>query len=538
MKKIKQLFLISMVTFGMWFFSGVQAEASVVVDETNFPDETVRRYATSRDTNKDGVLSDEELQAPTKFVWNVNNAFGVKAGGVVDFKGMNQFSNIKEVSFYNVGTGKGRWNYSDSDLFQYFPNATSMELHAYRGSTADGGAILTLSGTAKQLNKITVTASKVQWDVKAENLKELSIGATIIAKSKITSEGLPSLDKLSLRSSRLQENELAIAGLSSLRDLTLQSMNVQELEKNGFSLSKLPLLKLKSLTIHNMNIKNSGFTLEGMSLLESLNLAGSEYGELNLNPVKKTLKTLYIGAEKLGGEEYACSFPSVSNTSLKKLDISQMECLESLYASYTELEKLITKDASGKSNTKQLKRLHLWHSNIKSLDLSAMPALEELYAEGSFSKMVVSKNKKLKTLYVKSDKLKSISLKKNGKLDDLHIDGKKIKNLDLSKNTSLRNMYLGKNIRLKKLVLPMLKKSVKWGNQTSYTYVCNKKCKIGTLDISRIKKFTKKSKRTQMCILQYKKNYKKVIVSKKLSKSNRNWIKKQAKRAKAKVVVR
>lgn len=41
-----------------------------------------------------------------------------------------------------------------------------------------------------------------------------------------------------------------------------------------------------------------------------------------------------------------------------------------------------------------------------------------------------------------------------------------------------------------------------------------------------------------MCILQYKKNYKKVIVSKKLSKSNRNWIKKQAKRAKAKVVVR
>ena len=53
------------------------AQASVVINETNFPDENLRNYASQYDEDGNGTLSDAELATITS----------INAGGILNLKG-------------------------------------------------------------------------------------------------------------------------------------------------------------------------------------------------------------------------------------------------------------------------------------------------------------------------------------------------------------------------------------------------------------------------------------------------------------------
>ncbi len=603
MERWKQIMLTGMAALGICLVGGMQAEAAVPMDEVNFPDPAVRAYVKVYDQNHDGVLSDEELKVPTQFgafaEMPIEYIFDAEPGTIVDFKGMENFPNIKELNllglgYYkenplSLGRNKGKWNYGGSDLLQCFPYAEKISLS---GNDFEQGVVgqVTLSGTSDCLKEVRIGGDdyshdlKVMWNVKAKNLKLVEIRVHEL-DGMINSGGeLSSLESLILICRKMQHCNLAFAKMPSLKNLTLSGytyLSQKDWRDNGVfpeELSKTKLetlyynadtqdygflsgLKyLKSLTISghlsdkNFNLSNRNFSLKGLSSLEQLDLEAARYSELDLNPVKKTLKVLYVGSEY--SLNYEGIYGVTSNIALKRLDISQMERLEELYGCHTGIEKLVTRDASGKSALKKLRKVLLWNTKAKSIRLEDMPALEELELSGDYSKLNFTKCKKLHTIRLKSNKLKALDLRKNTMLKSLDIRGaKKVKKLNLSKNKILKSamiqnmpiseLNLSKNtflyglnfnatskIKMKRLTLPSLREPKI--NMTNH----RKKYRVDVLDLSRLKKMDTKIRGKYLHAFQFKNGYKKVIISKKLKKSHRNWFKKKAKKVKAKVIVR
>ena len=603
MERWKQIMLTGMAALGIWLVGGMQAEAAVPMDEVNFPDPAVRAYVKVYDQNHDGVLSDEELKVPTQFgvfaEMPIEYIFDAEPGTIVDFKGMENFPNIKELNllglgYYkenplSLGRNKGKWNYGGSDLLQCFPYAEKISLS---GNDFEQGVVgqVTLSGTSDCLKEVRIGGDdyshdlKVMWNVKAKNLKHVEIRVHEL-DGMINSGGeLSSLESLILICRKMQHCNLAFAKMPSLKNLTLSGytyLSQKDWRDNGVfpeELSKTKLetlyynadtqdygflsgLKyLKSLTISghlsdkNFDLSNRNFSLKGLSSLEKLDLEAARYSKLDLNPVKKTLKVLYVGSEY--SLNYEGIYGVTTNIALKRLDISQMERLEELYGCHTGIEKLITRDTSGKSALKKLRKVLLWNTKAKSIRLEDMPALEELELSGDYSKLNFTKCKKLHTIRLKSNKLKALDLRKNTMLKSLDIRGaKKVKKLNLSKNKILKSamiqnmpiseLNLSKNtflyglnfnatskIKMKRLTLPSLREPKI--NMTNH----RKKYRVDVLDLSRLKKMTTKTRGKYLHAFQFKNGYKKVIISKKLKKSHRNWFKKKAKKVKAKVIVR
>ncbi len=603
MERWKQIMLAGVAAMGIWVIGGVRAEAAVPINEATFPDSAVRAHVKVYDKNNDGVLSDEELKIPTQLNSTTQRQaeeyFLTKPGTIVDFKGMENFPNIKELHFQRIGYDqgnplslgyyKGNWNYGGSDLLQCFPYAEKISLSGNDFEQEVVGQI-TLSGTSDCLKEVRICDDeypcnlKVMWNVKAKNLKHVEIRVHEL-DGMINSGGeLSSLESLILECDKMQHCNLAFAKMSLLKYLSLcgyDELSQKDWRDNGVfpeELSKTKLetlyynadtqdygflsgLKyLKSLTISgypsdkNVNLSNRNFSLKGLSSLEKLSLITARYSELDLNPVKKTLKVLYVGPEY--SLNYEGIYGVTTNIALKRLDISQMERLEELYGCHTGIEKLITRDASGKSALKKLRKVLLWNTKAKSIRLEDMPALEELELSGDYSRLNFTKCKKLHTIRLKSNKLKALDLRKNTMLKSLDIRGaKKVKKLNLSKNKILKSamiqnmpiseLNLSKNtflyglnfnatskIKMKRLTLPSLREPKI--NMTNH----RKKYRVDVLDLSRLKKMTTKTRGKYLHAFQFKNGYKKVIISKKLKKSHRNWFKKKAKKVKAKVIVR
>ena len=106
MRTWKKIIISAMAALGIACFAGGTVDAaSVKIDETTFPNACVRTYARQQDKNNDGVLSEEEIKAVTKFDWtesaNITKC-GVKPGMKINFKGMEVFANLKEVKINSI----------------------------------------------------------------------------------------------------------------------------------------------------------------------------------------------------------------------------------------------------------------------------------------------------------------------------------------------------------------------------------------------------------------------------------------------------
>ncbi len=497
MVRWRQFMLIGLAVMGISFFASAQAEAAVPVDQKTFPDASIREYAKRADIDGDGILSDWELGMVTQFDWQLIEAGeknggsdGTESGKTVDFTGMENFTSIRVVSLMDLGNGKEAWNYSGNHLFQFFPNVRKMRLAWLL--TRDVGEI-NLTGSAaylEELEFVGMNGMKTRLgklDVKADRLKRLTIKELDLKKSQCNFINFPALTDLEMEYVMLPDRGISFKGLSSLEYLELLST----------------------------------------------------FSTLDLDSVKKTLKILRIS----DAADFEDSEPGWGSDLLRTLDISQMEKLEQVWAGNTGITKFITKDKRGKTKARRIKELHLSGCQIKSVDVTDMPRLEKLYLlDTRISSINVTKNKNLMELGIGSSTISKLNVTKNKKLDTLILWGKlgKMKKLDLSKNTSLRSLDLSvynlAPVKIKKIVMPKLKKAMKWSDRKkSYgSGYGGRGYGASVLDLTRITKFTKNIKKYQLTM----RDVDKVIISRKLKKSERKWVKKKARREGAAVIVR
>ena len=80
----------SIITLAALALALTDAKASVEINETNFPDETLRNLATQYDTDENGTLSDGELATITE----------INAGYIMNLKGAEHFKNLEFLCLY------------------------------------------------------------------------------------------------------------------------------------------------------------------------------------------------------------------------------------------------------------------------------------------------------------------------------------------------------------------------------------------------------------------------------------------------------
>ena len=112
--------LLSVAAIGLMFSS---AQASVVLNETNFPDENLRNYASQYDEDGNGTLSDAELATITD----------INAGGILNLKGAEHFKNLGELHL---------WGYSEEECIREID--PSMFPKLYRFSLGDCWGVTSL----------------------------------------------------------------------------------------------------------------------------------------------------------------------------------------------------------------------------------------------------------------------------------------------------------------------------------------------------------------------------------------------------------
>ena len=113
---------IVLLSLAAFVLSLTNAQASVVINETNFPDEALRNYASQYDEDGNGTLSDAELATITS----------INASGILNLKGAEHFTNLEELHL---------WGYSEEQSIReidpsVFPKLYRFTLQECHGVTA------------------------------------------------------------------------------------------------------------------------------------------------------------------------------------------------------------------------------------------------------------------------------------------------------------------------------------------------------------------------------------------------------------------
>lgn len=512
MRTWKKIIISAMAALGIACFAGGTVDAaSVKIDETTFPNACVRTYARQQDKNNDGVLSEEEIKAVTKFDWteSVNiTKCGVKPGMKINFKGMEVFTNLKEVKINSIFFMKEQmrrcWYLENDDILSQFPYAEYLALSNIEN--------ITLS----PLNK---------------NLKELVVY----------------YDKLSVT-----------APITSVDKLTTFSTSLDGYSQDWGNC--FPNAKKVSIALDDVQKEINGF-----KQLEQLEITGYNAGKtLNLSRYKDTLKRLQIG-DTWEETQWACYAPDYIN-SLTTLDISSMKKLETVEAcTVSSLERIILADSRGKSALNNLKTLHITNNKIKKLDLAAAANIEEVFVGGKLSEINVNRCKKLQKLLINSNSLKKLTIKNKslkhleikstqlGKINvggctnliGLKISGKQkrsIAKLDLSKNRKLVYLRMYDKKKCSAVILPKVSTPSKFNTlyepKENRSIKCDYWVPAVKVDVSKYTRMPAKVKKYQIksIIAQKYSKTKKLMINKKLRKADKKWIKKLAKKWKIKVV--
>ena len=112
--------LLTLAALGLMYSS---AQASVVINQTNFPDEALRNYASEYDEDGNGTLSDAELATITI----------INAGGILNLKGAEHFKNLEELHL---------WGYSEEESIRAIDPSVFPKL--YRFTLGDCNGVTTL----------------------------------------------------------------------------------------------------------------------------------------------------------------------------------------------------------------------------------------------------------------------------------------------------------------------------------------------------------------------------------------------------------
>lgn len=446
------------------------AEGDVVINATNFPDNYVREAVKKKDSNKDGVLSKEEIAKITQLEIRAEDKkekiYPVDLTGVrllqnlgdlcivcIDAKNQQELEQLPNLSKLGISFRKdimGKIDFSNlkkvKDLWVYakeigeivLPSPEELEKLEINTDNTTNTKPIDLSPCSK-LKKVVFYVDKMDKFILSAPLIadcELILKGTNVA---VAIQNMPSLTNLRIKEAE-KVKKVSIKNCPVLKDIKIRYCKKME---------QLQMEQLPELT--KLSVKgNKNVTKLDVSTFEKL-------GSLEL--VMPKLKTLKIPKNpKLYNLD-------IDKSQLSKLDFTKMKDLCYLNLGSEKIKQI--------NLTKCPKLVYLTLSDMKTIESLKIPKLNKLYSLEIFN----------------LPKLKKLDITKCPNLNNLAISGlKSIKTLNLSKQkkiTELRLMYMKK---LKKVIYPKAKKLKEFmvlSCQSLRTFGFDKFSNLKTLDVSK-----------------------------------------------------
>lgn len=236
--------LLSLAAFVL---SLTNAQASVVINETNFPDDALRNYASQYDEDGNGTLSDAELATITI----------INAGGILNLKGAEHFTNLEELHL---------WGYSEEESIRQIDPSVFPKL--YRFTLLDCNGV-----TALDFSKNTMFE---QIDLSySPNVQALSLPASV---KEIHLNGTPKLTALD------------VSQLTNLTGLWLQHTGITDLDFSNHPAIQLVSILGEEDAVDKMNSLN----LQNCATLVNVDIRYTTIKSLSMKhlPIVRTLMML------------------------------------------------------------------------------------------------------------------------------------------------------------------------------------------------------------------------------------------------------
>ena len=236
--------LLSLVALGLMLTS---AQASVVINETNFPDENLRNYASQYDEDGNGTLSDAELATITS----------INAGGILNLKGAEHFTNLEELHL---------WGYSEEESIREID--PSMFPKLYRFTLGDCNGV-----TALDFSKNTMF-EQIELS-HCSNVQALSLPTSV---KEIHLYGTPKLTALD------------VSKLTNLTGLWMQHTGITDLDFSNHPAIQLVSIQGEEDAADKMNSLN----LQNCATLQNVDIRYTTIKSLSMKhlPIVRTLMML------------------------------------------------------------------------------------------------------------------------------------------------------------------------------------------------------------------------------------------------------
>ena len=223
------------------------AQASVVINETNFPDEALRNCASEYDEDGNGTLSDAELATITS----------INAGGILNLKGAEHFKNLEELLL---------WGYSEEESIREIDPSMFPKLYRFSLGECNGVTVLDFS---RNTMFETIELSR------CSNVQALSLPTSV---KEIQLFGAPKLTALD------------VSRLPNLIRLWLQHTGITDLDFSNHPAIQLVSIQGEEDAVDKMNSLN----LQNCATLENVDIRYTTIKSLSMKhlPIVRTLMML------------------------------------------------------------------------------------------------------------------------------------------------------------------------------------------------------------------------------------------------------
>ena len=223
------------------------AQASVVINETNFPDEALRGYASQYDEDGNGTLSDAELATITI----------INAGGILNLKGAEHFTSLEELNL---------WGYSEEESIREIDPSVFPKL--YRFSLGECNGVTALDFSRNTMFE-TIELSR------CSNVQALSLPTSV---KEIQLFGAPKLTALD------------VSRLPNLIGLWMQHTGITDLDFSNHPAIQLVSIQGEEDAVDKMNSLN----LQNCATLENVDIRYTTIKSLSMKhlPIVRTLMML------------------------------------------------------------------------------------------------------------------------------------------------------------------------------------------------------------------------------------------------------
>ncbi|MCH5251895.1 MAG: hypothetical protein J1F22_02875 [Lachnospiraceae bacterium] len=402
---MKKLITLLTLSACILFLGATRADAAdagnVQITATTFPDEFFRNYVLDNiDTNKDGILQQEEAEAVTKISFRKFND--------ADEQDSEDEEGTVELHYYT----KDEFTFDFKGL-ENFTNVTDLTIRLFGGLTKDNA-------------DYPVQVSNVSSLYRLKNLKALEINKTNMKNFDCSK--FPKLEKLTLTEFG-ELTKMTFKGNKKLKKLNLSDFpKLSSFDVS--SLGKLTSIQLRAVNVKNIKFGKKNSSIKRLDIGSYTNQYCKKLTSLNLSKLTG-LKKLLVSWQK----------------NLKKLDVSHNKKLSAIY-----LEKCNKITTLVPKKNQKLTEVNVWGcKNFKTLDLSANHKLSSLSLEGMIVKNIrLSKKNKLTFFRYANAKLKKFNVKNiNTKtLKDLQLYGNKLKKVDIRKYKKLQNLEVDKGVKV------------------------------------------------------------------------------------------